>query len=177
MASSTLSCATSRALDPNQRCWSTHSCRLSSGTEPTTVLASLIGFDLVLVGVLVLAFLRRGLLVLDQLEPVEAAGGQREDVGQIADRREPRAAEDLDRVAALEAREVELDRLRRAGEVVHAQHHVVLVAAHVREDARIARLERLERAEAEDWVLLAQRDEAAQPSQQAGRRAQLRLDV
>ena len=86
-------------------------------------------------------------------------------------------AEHLDGVAALPVLEVELHRLRRAREVVHAQHHVVLVGADVGEDPVVRRLERLVGAEPEHRMLLAQRDEAPHPAQQARRRAQLGLDV
>src|SRR4051794_817284 len=106
-ASSTLRCATSLALEPNQRWGRNHSRSASSGSGSRR---SLIG----------------GLL--HELEPVEAAWREREQVGQLADAGEARAPEQLDGVAALVLGEVELDRLGRAREVVHAQHEVVLVA-------------------------------------------------
>src|SRR3712207_2307700 len=121
-ASSTLRCATSLALEPNQRCGRNQSRSASSGSGAS---GSLIA------------------RVLGELEPVEAARGEREQVGPLADAREPRAPEQLDGVAALVLREVELDGLRRAGEVVDAQHEVVLVAADVGEDAAVGRRQRL----------------------------------
>ena len=56
------------------------------------------------------ASVRRG-----QPEPVEAVPGQRQQVRQLADLRETRAAEQLDRLDALPIAQVELDRLRRTG--------------------------------------------------------------
>ena len=97
-------------------------------------------------------------------------GAERQQVGELADPREARAAEQLDRVAALVGAEVELDRLGGAGDVVHAQHEVILEAPQVGEDPRVGRLDRLVGSEAEHRVLLAQRDEAVDPAQQRGRR-------
>ena len=50
-------------------------------------------------------------------------------------------------------------------------------SADVREDPRVLRAQRLVRAEPEHRMLLAQRDEAVEPAQERGRRAELRLDV
>src|SRR5436853_7230397 len=112
-------CETLADLAPNQRCWTSQSvstCSSSSGSG--------------------------GIVLLEQ-EPVEAAGCQREQVRELADGREARAAEHLDGAAALELGEVELDRLGRAGEVVHAQRDVALPLAHVGEDAVVGRAQRL----------------------------------
>ena len=79
--------------------------------------------------------------------------------------------------AAGEGGEVELDRLAGAGEVVDAEDDVLGERADVREDLRVLRPQHAVVAEAEDRVLLAQLDEAAQPAQERGRQAQLRLDV
>src|SRR5579862_7255610 len=67
-----------------------------------------------------------GLLVFDQLEPIEPARAERQQIWQLPDPREARSAKHLDRVAALVLREVELDRLSRTRQVVHAQDEVVL---------------------------------------------------
>src|SRR5207244_12651721 len=64
----------------------------------------------------------------DQPEPVEAARRQRQQVRQGADLREARAAEHLLRDQPLELSQVELDGLRRARQVVHAEDDVLLVA-------------------------------------------------
>src|SRR4051794_6754442 len=90
-ASRTLRCATSLALEANQRWGSTHSRSASSGNGVRRSLTT-------------------GLLY--ELEPVEAARREREQVGQLADAREARAPEQLDRVATLVLGEVELDGLR-----------------------------------------------------------------
>src|SRR5918993_457166 len=126
---------TSRDLDANQRCSTTQSWSSCSGSQERSWRSGIAA------------------ALLDELEPVEAARRHRQQIRQLADLREARAAEDLDGVAALVLAEVELDRLRAAREVVHAQHHVVLVAAHVREDPRVRRLQRLVGAEAEHGVL------------------------
>ncbi len=56
-----------------------------------------------------------------ELEPIEPVAREREHVRQLADRRERRAAEQLDGHAAAELREIELDGLRRAFQVRDAQ--------------------------------------------------------
>ena len=130
-------------------------------------------------------FLRRQpLLVPDrrrrvgrELEDVVAVARQRHQVRELADRRERRAARHLDRHAALEPREIELDRLRRAREVRDAQHGFAVVLAQVREHLAVAGLEENERAAAERLEALADLDQAARPVEQRRRVARLRLDV
>src|SRR5689334_11335283 len=100
---------TELAFAPNQRCRTSQSARTCSSRAGSSAI---------------------GVTVLQQ-EPVEAARRQREQVGQLADAREVRAPEHLDRVAALVLAEIELDRLRGPGEVVHAQRDVLLPLAHV----------------------------------------------
>src|ERR1700684_1198701 len=140
--------ATWRALEAYQRWCCTHS-RSSSSSRARRISSALIWRFSLIVGV----------LLLDQLEPEEAARTQCQQVGQLADPREPRAAEQLHRVAPLEGAEIEFDRLGRTGDVVNAQDLIILERAHVREDARIGGLDRLVGSEAEYGVLLAQRDE------------------
>src|SRR5947209_1269973 len=133
-----LNWATSRALAPNQRWALIHSVRTSSETarrEPRSRVAIVVS--------------------LDEEEPEEAAGGQGEQVGEAADPGEAGAPEHLLGVAPLVGREVELDRLGRAGEVVDAEDDVVLVAADVGEDPGVGRREGLVGAEAEHRVVLA----------------------
>ena len=77
-------------------------------------------------------------------------GPKRQQVRQLADPRERGLAEHLLRHEPLPPRQVELDRLRRAREVVDAEHDVVLVRAHVGEDPRVVGPQRLVRAEPED---------------------------
>src|SRR5947209_20407354 len=59
---------------------------------------------------------------LVELKPVEATRRQGQQIRKLADAREPGPAEQLDRMTSLECTQVELDGLRRAGEVVHAEH-------------------------------------------------------
>src|SRR6185312_6885314 len=77
------------------------------------------------------------LLFLPELEPEEPARRERQEVGQLADRRERRTAQHLHGHHTGVRREVELHRLRRAGEVVHAENDVLLPLADVGEDARV----------------------------------------
>src|SRR5947209_9343463 len=155
--------ATERAFEAYQRCCCTQSRRSSSSTQRRISSAEMPCTRSLIAGLL--------LLGLDQLEPEEAAGAQRQQVRELADPREARVPEHLDRIAPLVGGEIELDRLGGAGHVVDAQHDVVLEAADVGEDARVGRLDRLVGAEAEHRVLLAQRDEPVKPSEQARRRA------
>ncbi len=114
---------------------------------------------------------------LGEHEPVKAVARQRQEIGQIPDRRERAAPEQLDRDAALEAAEVELDRLRRAREVGNAQDAVALVLAQVGQDLAVARVEQPQAAAAERLVRLADRDHALHPVEQGRRLALLGLDV
>src|SRR5688500_10567246 len=107
MASSTCRWATSRALEPNQRWPRIHERRASSSrkarspapTEPaTSAIARLL-----------------------ELEPEVAARGERQEVGQLPDRRKAAAPEHLLGKPTLERGQVELDRLRRAGQVVDTE--------------------------------------------------------
>src|SRR6266545_5231110 len=118
-----------------------------------------------------------GRLRLAELEPEEAAGLQREQVGQVADRRELRRPEHLLGNEAAERGEVELDGLGGAREVLDADDDLVVPPPDVREDPRVVRAERLVAAEPEDGVLLAELDEAAQPAEERRRGAQLRLAI
>src|SRR4051794_103870 len=56
-----------------------------------------------------------------QLKPVDPVPGQRQQVAQLADPGEDHAAHALDRRDAHEPAQVQLDRLREPGQVVHAQ--------------------------------------------------------
>src|SRR5687768_15789180 len=79
---------TSRALEPNQRCLTTQSCSASSSRKGRSPAATAAATSVILAP-------------LHELEPVEAARGEREQVLPLADGREPRAAENLDGEAAL----------------------------------------------------------------------------
>src|SRR5207248_5139499 len=78
-----------------------------------------------------------------QLEPEVSPRREREQIGKLADPRELRLPEHLDGNPALVLVQVELDRLRRARDVVDAQDDVVLPRPDVGEDAGVLRLERL----------------------------------
>ena len=101
-----------------------------------------------------------------QAEAVGAVAGQGEQVGQVADWRECRAAEQFDRHARLEGRQVEFHRLRVARQVDHAEQDLVLVLAHIGEDLAVARFEESDAAAAESLVVLAHREHAPGPVQQ-----------
>src|SRR5712691_5832096 len=60
-------------------------------------------------------------------EPVVAVGSEGDDVGLSPDRREAAFPQHFDRRVASPAAQVELDGLRRAGEIVHRQHGLTLV--------------------------------------------------
>src|SRR5918994_991393 len=96
-------CVTSRDLEPNQRCATTQSCSASSSRKETSPAAMAAATSVILAA-------------LHELEPVEAARREREQVLPLPDAREAGAPEDLDGVAALPLGEIELDGLRRARE-------------------------------------------------------------
>src|SRR5579875_2979685 len=112
---------TARDLEAYQRCWATQSRRLSSSRHSRISSAAIWTGSLI----------PRCLPFFGQLNPVEAAGCQGEQVRQLAYAREPRHPEHLYRIAAFEGTQVELDCLGRAGQVVHAEHQVVLEAPDV----------------------------------------------
>src|SRR5579884_832388 len=80
--------ATVRALDAYQRCCWTQSRRSSSSTQ-RRISSAVIPCRRSLIARLLL-------FGLDQLEPEEAARPERQEIGQLADAREARAAEQLD---------------------------------------------------------------------------------
>src|SRR5207302_1092209 len=90
---------------------------------------------------------------------------------------EMHAADQLDRRAARETREVELDVLREARQVRDAQDLDALVLAQVREDAAVLRTQEGLAATPEDRVRLADADDPLHPVEQRAGYALLRLDV
>src|SRR4051794_5756347 len=122
--SSTDECETVRDLAPYQRCLVTYSINDCSSIS-------------------------LHLLFLPELEPEEAARRERQEVGQLADRRERRSAQHLHGDHTRVLPEVELHGLRRPGEVVYAEDYVVLPLADVGEDPRVVAGERLVGAEPE----------------------------
>src|SRR5438552_11817762 len=79
-------------------------------------------------------------------EPIEPVRADAHEVGGHLDRREDRAAEDLDRPDPGEFAEVELGRLRRAGQVRDDQHRLAPIPPQAREDLLVARAQELDRA-------------------------------
>ena len=110
-------------------------------------------------------------------EPVELVGAEGHEVGQLADRRELRVAEHLDRRHPLPLREVQLGGLDEAREVRDAEDGLVAVAAQEDKDLAVVRAQELERPAAEGLVLLAQGDQPPGPVQQRVRVLALGLDV
>jgi hypothetical protein len=98
-------------------------------------------------------------------------------VGQVADGREVGLAEELHRLGALEARQVQLNELGEARQVRHDQHALLAVAAHVGEHATVLGVQELQRPSAEHLVALAQGEHAAHPPQQRAAVLGLSLDV
>ncbi len=115
--------------------------------------------------------------LLRQEKPVKAVGRQRQQVGQLADRRKRRATEQLQGHAARIGLQIELDRLRVARQVDHAEDRLARMGADVGEDLAVARIDELQRAAPEGLMRAADGDEPLHPVQQRGRRAGLRLDV
>src|SRR5258706_8203730 len=99
-----------------------------------------------LFGVLRRAYARKSWLLSSlQLKPEEPARRERQQIGQRPDRGEARPSEHLLRDHTGVLREVELDGLGGAGEIVHAQHDVLFPAADVGKDPRVIRAQRLVR--------------------------------
>ncbi len=119
----------------------------------------------------------RRLGLVGEQEPVEAVGRQRDQIGQVADRRERRASHQLHRHRALPFRQVELDRLGRARQVGDAQDAVSVDLAHIGEDLAVEGIEDLEGAAAEGGVLLAHRYQAPHPVEQRRRVVDLALRI
>ena len=84
-----------------------------------------------------------------QLEPIEAVGRQRQEIGQVADRREGGAAGHLDERRAIEFREVELNGLRRARHVGDAQDALAVILAEIREHLAVGRIQEAQGAASE----------------------------
>src|SRR5262249_8251337 len=68
------------------------------------------------------------------LEPVVSIRSQTQRIGMLAYGRKSRIAEQFNGSRALELRQVQLDGLRRVGEVMHEQQRVSPVLAYVCED-------------------------------------------
>ena len=110
-------------------------------------------------------------------KPVEAVFGERQQVGEVADRRKPGTSGKFERHAAPERRQIQFHCLGRAREVDDAQDRLAVVGAQIGEDLAVARIQELDGAAPEGAVALAHGDHPARPVQQRRRIALLRLDV
>ncbi len=110
-------------------------------------------------------------------EPIKSIGRQGQQIGQGADRRKLRGAGELDGDLALLRRQVELDGLRRARQVEHAQHHVVIMLAQIGQHLAVARAQEGQVAVAEGVMGLAHGDHALGPVEQRAGVSLLRFDV
>ena len=110
-------------------------------------------------------------------EPVEGVRIEGDGVRPGPDGRERRASEHLDRRDPLHVAEVELHRLRVAGQVRHDQDPLVLVLADEREHAGVVRKEEAQRAPAEGPVLPPEADDVLHPPEQRVRVVLLGVDV
>jgi hypothetical protein len=99
----------------------------------------------------------RHLDVRGEPEPEEAVRRQREEVRQLADRREGGAPGHLDRHPAAKAPQVELHRLRGARQVRHAQDRLAVELAQIGEHLAVARLEERQPAAPEHLARAAHR--------------------
>ena len=120
---------------------------------------------------------RRRRLVFAELEPVKAVWRQREQVRQLSDARESRAAQKLDGRASGEFIQFQFDGLCGTRDVDHAEDGVVLVFAQVRQHFAVLRQEKPQTALPECLVTAALDEHAPQPVEQRVRIAPLRFHV
>src|SRR5712691_10902439 len=110
-------------------------------------------------------------------EPIEPVRSDAHEVGGHLDRREDRAAEDLDRPDPGEFAEVELGRLRRARQVRDDQHRLAPIPPQAREDLLVARAQELDRAASEHGRGAARGDQPLHRVEERGGLPRLRGDV
>ena len=122
---------------------------------------------------LLLARVPRGL----DAEPVEVMPTEREQIRPVAHHRELGAAHQLDGHHSLHAGEIELDVLHVPRQVRDHEDDLVLEAAHERQDARVRRVQELDRAASEGPEALPQGNEALGPPEERVRVRLLRFDV
>ena len=124
--------------------------------------------------------LRKFFLFCEQ-KPIDGERRQREEIGKLPDRREHRTADDIDGDAALERVQIQLDGLRRARDVRHAQDGLARVFlgvfAKIGQHLAVLRVEEAQRAATERLVTAAHGEHAARPVQHRMRVGRLRLDV
>jgi hypothetical protein len=110
-------------------------------------------------------------------EPIEDVRAERQHVRPVADRRERRSAEQLDRDHPLVLRQVDLDVLHVAREVRDDENSLLLVASHERDRARVVGIQKLDRAAPESAKLLPQGDETPHPPEERVAVRLVRFDV
>src|SRR5688500_2433485 len=121
--------------------------------------------------------LTRDVFRLRQLEPHEVVRTECQQIRQLANSRERAVAPQLDRHAALELPQVELDVLCEARQVVDAEDRLLLEAAEEHEHTTVVGVERLPRAASKRLELSANRDQPAHPPQKRRSRPLLCRDV
>jgi hypothetical protein len=72
-----------------------------------------------------------------ETEPIELIGAQSQQIWQVPDAGKKVSAEHLDRYMPLMHLQIQLDRLRRAGKVIHDQHFFFAEAPYISEDPMI----------------------------------------
>ncbi len=123
---------------------------------------------------------RRQLRFLGQQEPEEAVRRQREQVAQLADRRENRTADDIDRHAPLVSGEIEFHGLSIAREIADAEDGLRRLAVdfpQVSENLTVAGIKETQRASPESAEILSHREHPAHPVEQRMLVEFLRLDI
>src|SRR5918994_5545997 len=89
-----------------------------------------------------------------QPEPVEAMRTECQEVGQLADRRERRLADQLDWLPSVVCAEIELRRLHEPRKIHHAQQHFISIRADISEYRAIVGVQELQRPPTERAVPL-----------------------
>jgi hypothetical protein len=120
---------------------------------------------------------RRFLGRREQVEPEEAVGLQRQQIGQLADARKAASGQQLDRPAAAKLGKVEFDRLRRARQVGDAEDDLVVEAPQIGDDLAVRRIEKAQAAATKGTPRPTRRDQPLHPVEQRRRRAALGFDV
>src|SRR5207342_333236 len=113
----------------------------------------------------------------EEAEPQYVVRPESQQIWEITNARKAELAPQLEREHALEFAQVKLDELREARKVVYAENRLVAIATQKHEHATIGGVERLPRSAPERFVLLADGDEPAHPTQQRRGQPLLRRDV
>src|SRR3954469_7486633 len=84
-----------------------------------------------------------------EAEPIKLIRTQSQQIRQVSNARKQISPEHLDGNVTLIGLEIELDRLRGARQIVHHQHFFFAKLPHVRQDAMIQRVQKLDRSATE----------------------------